>query len=571
MKNMLLAVLAFLLFNPVFSQSQQWDKNYFKSPVDFEILLSGTFSELRSDHFHGGIDIKTCGVQGKKIKAAADGYVSRIKISTGGYGKAIYINHPNGLMTVYGHLKCFSPSIEKYVKEQQYKKESFTLDLKIPENTLNVKQGQLIAYSGNTGSSGGPHLHFEIRRKDGAIPVNPMHYGFLISDKRKPNIDLIAIYPNNDLAQVNNSPDNIYLKTKTVNDKYIINNNKPISVYGDISFGIYCYDRQSKTRNKNGVYAIDLFVDDSLIYSTSMDEMPFSKTRYINSLIDYKYYKKNKKRIQRSCIDPNNHLDIYKTVKNNGIYSFTDTLTHIIKYVVKDIDGNNSYIEFPVKGENFTKIHRCNAKKGSFIDHSKAFFINDTAFSCNMPSNSLYKSEHLNFYNTHNKSTCGYDIIQLGDENIPCHKSFTLTLNIDSIPADIQDKIYAVYILDTNKEAYAGGKIKDGKLELRARKFGQYSIAIDTIPPFIQGRNVHNGKDIKGYKAIRFDINDKESGIKSYNAKLNGNWVLMEYESKTGILFYNTDNRMKNGKNIFEVEVEDMKGNTSSVKYELIY
>ena len=170
---MRLIIIPFLFFISVSMAQNSYPQDYFQSPLEIPLILSGTFAELRSNHFHSGLDIKTQQQSGLKVMAAASGFVSRIKVSHFGYGKALYITHPNGYTTVYAHLQNFNPEIDAYIKHRQYKNESYEIELFPKAGELLVNNGDIVAYSGNTGGSGGPHLHFEIRNKQ-EHPMNPM-------------------------------------------------------------------------------------------------------------------------------------------------------------------------------------------------------------------------------------------------------------------------------------------------------------------------------------------------------------------------------------------------------------
>ena len=280
----ILFVLLFLSAILLSNSQMAYPKDYFRKPLDIPLILSGTFGELRSNHFHSGLDIKTQKRTGLKILASAEGYVSRIKISHWGYGKALYITHPNGYTTVYGHLKKFSPEIEEYVKKRQYEKESFVIQLFPKSDELKVEKGELIAFSGNSGSSGGPHLHYEIRDAN-AKPINPMYFGIDIADTKKPEVRAGVVYSFGDTSHVNqsNSIKNLVLKKQT--DGSLLANK--ITAYGTIGFGINAIDRQDGALNHNGIFDLEMKVNGTTVYHHSVNTFSFSESRYINSLVDF--------------------------------------------------------------------------------------------------------------------------------------------------------------------------------------------------------------------------------------------------------------------------------------------
>ncbi len=573
-------ILNILLTTQIITGQNLKTDTVFRSPVDFPIYLSGTFGELRPNHFHAGIDIKTGGVQGKKVHAVMDGYVSRIKISLGGYGKALYITHPNGYVSVYGHLKQFNDKISEYVKKEQYRRKTYTLNIFPKKGELPVKKGEVIALSGNTGGSMGPHLHFEIRKAKNEHPVNPLLFkNIKIKDITRPRIKALAIYPQNDSSVINDICDTLFLEVNGWGVKHYLKGNPKIKLHGDFSFGLRAYDLMDGTNNKNGIYKEKLYIDSSLVFSIELKELSFATTRYVNSLIDYKHYILEKERMVETKLDTNNKLDIYTLVKNNGIYSFTDTLNHKIKYVVEDVYGNMGMLSFPVKGYIPDTIIKKDYKRNNldpnsiFVRFNKGCKINDNGADLNIPANALYCSCCVNIKADSEKVENSFSkTYNVGDKTIPLQKLVTLTVKPDTVlPDSLNKKLYLAIVDDKGKTYYAGGEFKDGVISLKTRDFGKYTVMIDTVKPVIKPLNIPSSGNVSRNTTIKIKIKDSVSGIKSYNGYLNGKWILMEYEPKQSLLTYSIDTLMKKGENDFKLVIEDNRGNTAVYKKVLIY
>jgi hypothetical protein len=372
----------------------------FRSPLDIPLYLAGNFSELRGNHFHTGIDIKTLSVEGKAVYAIEDGYVARIKISTSGYGKAIYIRHPNGYTSVYGHLQKANPEIEKYIQDRQYKKESYTIELFPGKDELVVKKGDLIARSGNTGGSNGPHLHFEIRETNSEKPVNPLLFDFAITDNIRPIIKGIRIYPLSENSYVSSYPGNANGFMVSGNyGKYRMTEGQNIKIFGEIGFAVHTYDLLNGYPNKCGVYTIQLIVDSAEVFMTEFEKLDFSTMRYINTYSDYFLLKKYKMSYHKQFIGKNNKLKIYPTKVNKGIITFNDGKIHHIKYIITDSYNNRSELEFTVhalisKPEN--KTEKSLDQKAYFTVDGPNFYM-DKNIIIDIPPFALYDNMSFNY------------------------------------------------------------------------------------------------------------------------------------------------------------------------------
>ncbi|NOY51349.1 MAG: M23 family metallopeptidase, partial [Chlorobi bacterium] len=538
-RTVFIIILISLFFQ--YASSQTYPSNYFRSPLDIPLLLSGTFGELRSNHFHSGMDIKTQGTEGKKVYAVADGYVSRIKVSASGYGKALYITHPNGYISVYGHLRYFNDSLQKFIKKLQYKNEKYAVEAYPEKDRFKIKKGDIIAYSGNTGGSNGPHLHFEIREEASQYPINPLLFKSIkISDYTRPQIKGLAIYPEDENSSVNGSHDTLYIKVEGWGEKHRLSDELPIKLSGNISFGLNCYDKMNEINNHNGIYQLDLMIDSLKVFGLIMNRLSFSTTRYVNSLIDYAYYENNGSRYIRTCIDTNNSLFVYRNVKNNGIYNFSDSLKHEMEFVVKDAYGNISSLRFDVVSDDVMTGKHKKIKRGSSFIFSRPNRIEQDNISVSFPANSFYKSLDFVFDSLEKRGDYSA-IYKLHNKSVAVQKYFYLSIKPDSAGNAIFPKLYVAYSPDGKEYRYAGSLKNKKYISAKARLLGYYTLEADTVKPIIKALNIETGKNVAGQKTIKMIIKDEESGIKAYNAYLNGKWVLMEYDAKNDLLVYDFD------------------------------
>jgi hypothetical protein len=570
-------ILILLLFfgssNCLYAQDE-YPADYFIPPLDGKLLLSGTFGELRSNHFHAGIDMKTGGVEGKPIYAVADGYVSRVKVSTSGYGKAIYVTHPNGYVSVYGHLQRFSDSLETYVQSYQYEKERFVVEMFPGKNELKVKQGEVIAYSGNTGGSTAPHLHFEIREEASQHPINPLLFESIsVKDYYRPKIHELVIYPVDAYSMINGSKDTAFFRVGGWGEGHRLNGDPEITLSGKVSFGIRCHDPMNDVANKNGIYTIDFFKDSVYVFGLEMDKISFATTRYLNSLIDYGYYQKQRRRTIRTQIDTNNRLFNYRDVMHNGILEFTDSLSHDMKFVVKDVYGNTSKLVFAVKSvtDTSTKERNSMQETGSWLSYDKQHVIQEEHIRLSFPANAFYRSFYFQFEVSPGDSTMYSKVYSIHNKYTPIHKSYTMVIDPVGIPEEVRDQLYIAVIGNKGSNWYAGSTWKGNKISTTSRSFGDYTLKADSIPPEIDPVNIYDGKNISKQTNLKVKIRDRETGIKRFRGTLNNEWILMEYEPKKSLLEYTFDDRLRGGINKFKVVVEDRLGNETIYEANLDY
>lgn len=546
-----------------------YPKNDFRSPIDSRILLSGSFAEVRKNHLHSGIDIRTEGGEGKPIYAIADGFVARVFVSPTGFGKALYLQHPNGYTSVYGHLQRFNGAIATWVRNQQYKKESFELDAPVDAGLLKVKKGDIIAYSGNSGSSGGPHLHFEIRDTPTQETINPGLFGIQIADDLPPVINSIRVYPADETGRVNGERKEAGFAVTGSAGRYNLKNQERITLSGNIFFGIQAWDFINDNNLKTGITSVELRIDTTVVFSQDISRFAFSATRYVNSIIDYSHYVRDKQTILRSYVAANNKFPVFRGTRNRGVVNFTDAKDHRLTYTVKDAAGNASRFTFTVISLPSKKTDSPRGAHGEnrFTCSSSNSFKNGD-LTLTVPGEALY--EDLDFRYSEDPPVAGSfsPVYHLQDEETPLHTYCTLAIKPLRLPQQLASKALVVKVVDDRKFSSRGGKWEDGVLKAQIREFGDFTVVIDTTPPVIRPVNIAAGKKIAG--SVQVKISDNLSGIKSYRGTLDGRWILMDYDAKNNLLRYSVDDRMKPGKNEFRLVVRDDVGNESVYRATLI-
>ena len=546
--NFILNILFFFIsITSLLAQNNQ------RNPLDYESILSGTFGELRTNHFHSGVDIKTKGKEGSKIYAFSDGYVSRIKISKGGYGKAIYIKHSDGKTTVYAHLKSFSKKIEKIVKTKQYLKENYEIEIFPGFNEIKISNNELIAFSGNTGGSSGPHLHFEIRDIN-QKPLNPLNYGIDVQDNRSPSILGLKIYSLYKNMEIKNSKNlTFYKKDK---NSYITDT---IHSIGALGFGVQTIDRQDLASNKNGVYKINTYIDNDTLISIDFNKFSFEETKHINRYIDYPEFKRNKKTFQKLFIQKNNPLSIYKKERNQGVVSLIENSRHLITIEVIDFNQNITKLFIPIKGTLDTDILN-NDNKIKIGDSNKLFINRNKKYILNQHNSSLLIEKETFYNNLFIKKNSSIDTLNLGSDTVPLLKSFKIKFK----KPNYKNSYIGIQNDKSNKLSFVSSTIKEDSIIAFSKRLGKYIVSRDTIKPTITPLGFSKNDWISNLNYLKFQVRDTQTGIKNYRATINNKWVLMEPFNKNGVIRYDfKDNIINKSKNILKIEASDNVGNTS--------
>ncbi|MBI9052549.1 MAG: M23 family metallopeptidase [Bacteroidales bacterium] len=556
----------FLVLSLVTRAQQAPENTNFISPVNFPMYLSGNYGEIRSGHFHAGIDIKTQGVIGKEVVSVENGYISRIKISANSYGKTLYITHPNGYTTVYGHLDHFTPNISKFIKSKQYEQNEFEINYFPEVNQFKVSKGELLAYSGNTGGSDGPHLHFEIRETNSQIPVNPLLFHFQIEDDIPPIFYSISFYPIKNNSFINYKNDTISFRLKMKDGVYSTTDTNELLFNGECGIGVEIVDYLNNSRNKCGIYSLQLKINNQITYSHLINKISFNETSYVKSHIDYKQKIESKKTIQKTFIEPNNKLSIYKSIINNGIYDYNKDSLYIIELIATDTYGNKS-----------TTI--INAKRGSLDFQEPPVIVPNNGIHMNwelenifenedikitIPRKSLYNSFYFNYYSSNPTNNSYSKIHHIHNENTPIHKKYSISLKIRNLPEKLYDKAFIALLEKDKSIKPIGGTIVNQYIVAETKQFGNYTVLIDTIKPIVNP--ILKQEKLLNSNKINFSISDDLSGIKSYNGYIDNKWALFEYDLKNDLLSYTIDEERikKNKKHELELFVIDNTGNITT-------
>ncbi|MDR0954190.1 MAG: M23 family metallopeptidase [Rikenellaceae bacterium] len=572
MRNILL-IAAVLGCGALFGQPKAED---FRVPVDIPVILSGNVGEIRANHFHTGLDIKTGGETGKNILAAADGYVSRISVSPTGYGKALYINHPNGTTTVYAHLESFNEPIGQYVRAEQERRKSFAVELYPPSGRLMVTQGEVIALSGNSGSSGGPHLHYEIRDGASQDPFNLMGRGWFpgVADNVRPqlftlwsiHVDTLQGVPVHRIAGE--------YKLVASGAEYAVEGGKPVAFVSPGYFAIEVIDRKNGASNTLGLYRLEQTVDSLPNFGLTTDRLSFDTTRDINAMVLYDLHKKASYEVYRTYITPNNGLKVYRNVVDRGIVRLPDSLPHAVTIRVEDDNQNASLLRFQAVEQAVTFN-----REGDYtvpVRWDKPFEQTVGNLSVTIPAEVLYESTLFTFAPVENSSAAVYSPVYRVDsqDHTPLRSALTLRITPDSLPERLREKacLASLAISGKGEKVYEGGRWRQGAVVGTTRTFGDYFIAVDTVAPRLSPA-FERGADLSRNQSLTIAMRDDFSGIDRWSVTIDGEWALFDDDPKNHVLrhFFRDARYEKGRRHTLKATATDNKGNTTTLETEFFW
>jgi len=540
----------------------------FDPPMKIPLYLSSNFGEIRADHFHSGIDIKTQGVTGHRVFSVEEGYVSRIKVQTNGYGNSIYITHPNGYTSQYGHLDRYRDDIAAFVKRMQYRQQSQTVDLYLGPETFPVEKGELIAYSGNTGGSTGPHLHFELRNSANEHPVNVLKFNFNIRDQIAPRFLSIYLYPLDGASQVNGKTERMSSRLVKDNDIFTVPYGTRLEGWGTLGMSVQVFDYMNSTSNRYGIYKLEMYVDNKLSYSYTMNEFSFSDTRYVNAHLDYGELIRTGIKAHRLYRLPNDRLKTYDQAAGNRPLTVNETRDYPIRIVATDVAGNNAVLEFTLKGNNRAVDATATGHDPNYVStmqYNRDNSFEDGPVSLMIPAYALYQDLDFIFNSSPPADGSLTPFYHVASAEVPVQSSYTLSIRCPDVDPSLYSKLLFISYDNDGEVVASGGRYMNGMMEASLRNFGAFAIALDTISPEIIPLNKSVGNDYSGRSEMRFTIRDDLSGIEKYEGYIDNNWALFEYDPKNDLLLYKFDETRitRESQHELELYVSDERGNAS--------
>ena len=547
MKRLICFLSAFLSINFAYSQTD------FSTHFSERLWLNGTFGELRYNHFHAGLDISTKREIGIPVYAPADGTVNRIKVSPFGYGKALYIRHNDGHTTVYGHLSSYAGAIEKYVKTHQYEEQSFAVELFPLLDELPVKKGDLIAYTGNTGGSGGPHLHFEVRDTSTEDILNPLQFGLdtLVRDSQNPKLNGVRVYPIGENAVVNGLEKPFELDIKRTDDgSYVA---QPVYTDGKVGFAVDSYDTAENSYAKYGLYSLEQKVNGKTNFLMIFDRFAFSESHFINQFIDYAFSAETSRTYQKTFYQGDFDLQILKKQTHQGIIEPESGKTYNVNIVMKDYFGNTTEVNIPLIYKEQQKVSV--EKSGKYIDYLRDYILEENNISVRWDANTFYQDVYLDIDFEQNK-------LQLHRDNIPLQKDITIRFDLSDEPSINKEKAFIGRVDGGKTRFYKAWKPNENIFQIRTKNLGTYQIVEDSVSPTVEWASAK--KEFEETDQITVKIQDDLSGIDTYEGFINDKWALFEYDYKTKELVHHlSDGVVHKGTNKLLIKVADNVGNNT--------
>ncbi len=546
-------------------------RNYVK-PLEEVNTLSGSYLELRRNHFHGGLDFRTNSDVNKKIFAVESGWVSRITCEPRSYGKRVEITHADGRVSLYAHCNGFLNAIGKKVREEQEKNQSFEVDIFPAKDEIKVERGEQIAWSGNTGSSGGPHLHFEFRSPEGELE-NPYDHNNVwgLVDNKRPQINAAKIYAMDDKSSVGGRTTAKYNTRVVAGGERRLNGVNTINAWGNIAFALKSYDFMTGTGFHHTPRTLLMYVDGQLYSKVDIRNVKFADTRALNSFIDYRQQQRTGEFFMKMFPDKNSPLKIFHDMKNNGILNINEERAYEVKFEVVDDFGNKDVLVVNVMGKKTEAIASTAKSHGEKLTAGVANLFDKGDVSLYVPENALYEDEPVN-YETFPSNTYYSKIYSIGDPLTPVHTFMDLSIKLSN--DELEDKAKYVVVSLNNKnlvnKVYAC-EIINGYAVAKVRELGRFAIFKDVNPPHVGPLQT---KNLRSTNRIVMTMGDGMSGIKSYKGYIDDKWVLFEYDQKTGTAFCNLtvedvvkDNTMKT----FKYVVTDNCNNERVFEKKILY
>lgn len=541
----------------------------YESPLQLPVRLSATFGELRANHFHAGIDLKTQQKTGFPVGSVDEGYVARVAVSPTGYGKVVYVAHPNGYTSVYGHLDGFAPGLDTLVEMQQYARKSFAVDWELLPGQYRLKKKQLIGFSGNTGGSGGPHVHLEIRDTRTQDALNPLDFGFAAKDFIRPKIEFLKIYPGEKGSLINDRGEPVRFELAGWGPSYRLKVPDTVRVSGSFAVGVACHDLLNYEPNKNGVWGVAFMADSVPFFTVEMRRIAFSDTRYIYAMTDYAAYRASGDWVIWSKQLPGNRLPFIRATNGGRVAVKPGRVIHV-QVDVKDLAGNVSILRFVVKGEVAVTADSLPSADSAMrtvpVAWDKPLGYSSDGLAVEADSGSFYDNFLLTVDTLERGASSFSPVYRLNPGGVPIHKSLTLRIKTDRAVAEDTDKLLIASVGSKGALAAVGGQYKEGVVTVRIRDFGLFTVVMDTTAPRIKALNVRNKMQLDTIRQVRFTISDDFSGIASIVPELNGRWHLMEYDAKNKLLFCSLKRFVK-GENRLKITLTDQKGNVANAEY----